>query len=131
MPSPADSAFERHHDSWPAFHQYLDGYCSRHGVNIGVEFTVSAAGRNRDVRRSKRAAQGEETVQLLPAKWEAYRRTYVCRLGRKPRSADTSKPRYSCPFRFTVKSVRCHGTWHLVVTAANLEHDHTPGNSSW
>lgn len=65
MPSPADSAFERHHDSWPAFHQYLDGYCSRHGVNIGVEFTVSAAGRNRDVRRSKRAAQGEETVQLL------------------------------------------------------------------
>ncbi|EGZ26582.1 hypothetical protein PHYSODRAFT_320501 [Phytophthora sojae] len=102
------------YDDWKVFQRALDSYCIQEGEHIGVEFTVSVAARNKQIMNSKKVRDGKRAADLLPESLEAYRRTYVCRRGRKRRSKQQGinppLPRTACPFELNVKSVNHRGT---------------------
>ncbi|KAL3669969.1 hypothetical protein V7S43_005341 [Phytophthora oleae] len=117
-------AIEKHHATWIAWAKYLDDYCQSNGVRIGIEFTDSIQKRNDEMRKSKRAKDGK-FVRYLPEQLEAYRRSYVCHLGRKGRTRDVKFRRTACPFKLITKSVYTGNKWEVQVTCPNAEHIHS------
>ncbi|KAG7378546.1 hypothetical protein PHYPSEUDO_009939 [Phytophthora pseudosyringae] len=115
---------EKRHATWAAWAKHLDDYCHSNGVRIGIEFTDSVQKRNDEMRNSKRAKDGK-FVRYLPEELEAYRRSYVCHLGRKGRTRDVKFRRTACPFKLVAKSVFDGGNWEVEVTCSNAEHIHS------
>ncbi|OWZ19458.1 Serine/threonine protein kinase [Phytophthora megakarya] len=118
------SSVEKRHATWAAWSKYLDDYCYSNNVRIGTEFTDSVQKRNEEMRKSKRAKAGK-FVRFLPEELEAYRRSYVCRLGRKGRTRDVKFRRTACPFKLVAKSVYDEGKWEVEVLCSNAEHIHS------
>ncbi|KAK1929709.1 Serine/threonine-protein kinase-transforming protein Rmil [Phytophthora citrophthora] len=123
-------AIEKHHVTWIAWAKYLDDYCQSNGVRIGIEFTDSTQKRNDEMRNSKRAKDGK-FVRYLPGQLEAYRRSYVCHLGRKGRTRDVKFRRTACPFKLIAKSVYSEDKWEVEVTCPNAEHIHSETTGSF
>ncbi|ETN09721.1 serine/threonine protein kinase [Phytophthora nicotianae INRA-310] len=117
-------SIEKRHASWTAWAKYLDDYCNSNGVRIGIEFTDSIQKRNIEMRNSKRAKDGK-FVRFLPQGLDAYRRSYVCHLGRKGRTRDIKFRRTACPFKLVAKSVYNDSKWEVEVTCPNPRHIHS------